>query len=368
MFASYRLPNFIFAATFCLLATNGLLATTSFVATVSGADDNLPSSDTSQAVPVVQTTHSGPIVIAHRGASGYLPEHTTEAATLAHGMAVDFIEQDVVLSKDGIPVVLHDVTLNSVTNVAEVFADRAVDNKYFVFDFTLEELRRLSVTERQTSTVRFPRGQGSFRISTLAEHLQLIRGLNRARNKQIGVYVELKKPSLHKAQGLDLTKKVLSTLAEFGYNKHDDNIFLQCFEGDEIKRLRTEFHCRLPLIQLYSKRPSVQTLSEISKYADGIGVNIEALVEPTAKGGIQANGLAKQAHDVALQVHAWTFRTDQLPRWAATSDELLNLLFNEARINGLFADQPDVVLHYLEKTATRQADRGPFHLLNDNGK
>ena len=362
MFASHRLLKFLFAATFCLLAT------ASKPATVSAADDDLQSSDTSQTVPVVQTTRSGPIVIAHRGASGYLPEHTTEAATLAHSMAVDFIEQDVVLSKDGIPVVLHDITLNSVTNVAEVFADRAVDSKYFVFDFTLEELRQLSVTERQNSTVRFPRGQGSFRISTLTEHLRLIQGLNHARNKRIGVYVELKKPAMHKVQGLDLTKAVLKTLGECGYNKHDDNIFLQCFEADEIKRLRTEFHCRLPLIQLYSKRPSVQTLSEISKFADGIGVNIEALVEPTAVGGIQANDLAQEAHDVALQVHAWTFRTDQLPRWAATSDELLNLLFNEARVDGLFADQPDIALHYLEKTAARQTDRGPFHLLNDNGK
>lgn len=331
------------------------------------ADDDSKDAKT-DAVSVAQTTRSSPIVIAHRGASGYLPEHTTEAATLAHAMAVDFIEQDVVLSKDGIPVVLHDVTLNSVTNVSKVFADRAVDSKYFVFDFTLEELRQLNVTERRTSGVRFPKEQGAFRISTLAEHLQLIQGLNSTRNKQIGIYVELKQPALHKKQGFDLAKKVLQILTEFGYTKDDDNIFLQCFEEDETKRLRTELNCRLPLIQLYSKRPSVQTLSEISKFADGIGISIEALVEPTETGGIQANSLVKQAHDVALQVHAWTFRTDQLPRWAATSDELLNLLFNEARIDGLFADQPDIALRYLEKTATRQADRGPFHLLNDDGK
>lgn len=356
MFASSCLRKFLSAATIGLLAT------------VTAADDDRQLSTASKTVPVVQTTRSGPIVIAHRGASGYLPEHTTEAATLAHGMAVDFIEQDVVLSKDGIPVVLHDVTLNQITDVAEIFKDRAVDSKYFVFDFTLEELRQLTVTERRTGSVRFPRGQGSFRISTLAEHLQLIQGLNHARNKHIGVYVEIKQPALHRAQGLDLAKAVLKTLADFAYTKHDDNIFLQCFEVDETKRLRTELNCRLPLIQLYSKRPSTQTLNEIAKFADGIGINIEALVQPTANGTVEANSLVKEAHDVALQVHAWTFRTDQLPPWSATSDELLNLLFHEARIDGIFADQPDVAISYLKKTANRQADRGPFHLLKSDGK
>lgn len=345
------------------------IAAIGFCAALASADESRQEDKSgAKAQQVAQTTRSGPIVIAHRGASGYLPEHTTEAATLAHAMEVDFIEQDVVLSKDGIPVVLHDVTLNGVTNVAEVFPDRSVDSKYFVFDFTLKELRQLNVTERRTGNVRFPRGQGSFRIGTLAEHLQLVQGLNHARGKEIGVYVELKQPALHKAKGMDLATVVLKVLADFGYTKDDDRIFLQCFEEDETKRLRIELNCRLPLIQLYSKRPSVQKLTEISKFADGIGINIEALVEPTAEGGIQATNLVKQAHDVALQVHAWTFRTDQLPRWAATSDELLNLLFHEARIDGLFADQPDVALDYLRRTATRQVTRGPFHLLHGDGK
>lgn len=343
-------------------------ATFALFAVVTSANDDQTGSSETKTVTVVQTTRSGPIVIAHRGASGYLPEHTTEAATLAHAMAVDFIEQDVVLTKDGVPVVMHDVTLNGVTNVADVFAGRAVDSKYFVFDFTLQELRQLQVTERRTGSVRFPRQQGSFRISTLAEHLQLIQGLNHSRQTNIGVYVELKQPALHHERGLDLAVVVLKTLTKFGYTKDDDKIFLQCFEEDETKRLRTELNCRLPLIQLYSKRPSVQQLIEISKFADGIGINIEALVEPTAKGEIQASSLVKEAHDAALQVHAWTFRTDQLPRWAADPDSLLDLLFNEARVDGLFADQPDVALKYLEKTSTRRADRGPFHLLNDDGK
>ncbi|MEZ6127638.1 MAG: glycerophosphodiester phosphodiesterase family protein [Planctomycetaceae bacterium] len=92
-----------------------------------------------------------PLVIAHRGASGYLPEHTTESAAFAHALGADFIEQDVVLSKDGVAVVLHDITLNATTNVAELFPDRAVDGKFFVFDFTWEELQTLSVSERQTA-------------------------------------------------------------------------------------------------------------------------------------------------------------------------------------------------------------------------
>lgn len=323
---------------------------------------------TTDVATVTQSIKSGPIVIAHRGASGYLPEHTTEAATMAHTMGADFIEQDVVLSKDGIPVVLHDVTLNSVTNVADVFPDRKTDGKFYVYDFTLAELQQLKVTERRTDEVRFPRGQGSFQIGTLAEHLQLIQGLNRSRDKDIGVYVELKQPALHKKRGLDLAVVVLKTLGEFGYSKANDNIFIQCFEEDETKRLRTELKCRLRLIQLYSKRPTKERLAQIARFADGIGINIEALMDPTPEGDVQPNNVVKQAHEVALQVHAWTFRTDQLPIWAATSDDLLDQLFNEAHVDGVFADQPDVVINYLKKTEARQVTRGPFHLLHNDRK
>lgn len=336
------------------------------LSSVTSADDT--------AKPVAQTISSGPIVIAHRGASGYLPEHTTEAAALAHGMGVDFIEQDVVLTKDGVPVVLHDVTLNSVTDVADVFPGRDTEGKFYVFHFTLQELKTLKVTERRTGKIRFPKGQGNFRIATLKEHLELIQGLNQSRNAAVGVYVELKQPALHREHKLDLAKTVLQTLNEFKYTRAEDNIFVQCFEEAETKRLRTELKCRLRLIQLYSKRPTSAQLSEISQYADGIGINIQALVDPasltesSSSEEVAANDFVTEAHAAAMLVHAWTFRTDQLPAWADSADDLLAFLFAEAHVDGVFADQPDAAVRYLKKSDTTRTVRGPFHLLNGDGK
>ncbi|MCP4510624.1 MAG: hypothetical protein GY826_29975, partial [Fuerstiella sp.] len=141
-----------------------------------------------------------PLVIAHRGASGYLPEHTTEATALAHALGADFIEQDVVLSQDGVAVVFHDVTLEGITDVADVFPGRGRNGRFYVFDFTLAELKQLNVSERYPSgnnleaNGRFPQKTGRFRLSTLEEHLQLIRGLNVSRGRDVGVYVEIKQP------------------------------------------------------------------------------------------------------------------------------------------------------------------------------
>ena len=122
---------------------------------------------------------AAPIVIAHRGASGYLPEHTLEAKALAHGQAADFIEQDVVLTKDDVPVVLHDVHLDAVCDVADRFPERRRDDgRFYALDFTLAELRTLRFSERrdpqtgrQVFPGRFPAGTGTFRIATLAEEL-----------------------------------------------------------------------------------------------------------------------------------------------------------------------------------------------------
>ena len=126
---------------------------------------------------------ANPLVIAHRGASGYLPEHTLEAATLAYAQGADFIEQDVVLSKDGVPVVLHDIHLDTVTNVAKRFPDRKrEDGRYYVIDFTLKELKTLRVHERTdlkgqpVYAGRF-QGDSDFRIATLEDHFELIEQL-----------------------------------------------------------------------------------------------------------------------------------------------------------------------------------------------
>ena len=312
-----------------------------------------------------------PLVIAHRGASGYVPEHTLEAAAFAHALGADYIEQDVVLSKDGAAIVVHDVTLNHVSDVEEKFPGRAVDGKYYVWDFNLEELRKLKITERRSAKFgrRFPMESGSFQIATLEEHLTLIRGLNHSRNRDAGVYVEIKKPAEHRRHGLDPSSVVLRILKDFGYENADDRAFVQCFEEAEVVRLRTELNCRLPLIQLASKMPSAERIKEIAKVADGLGLSVNAILQPTEDGSsAKATNAVKMAHEHVLMVHAWTLRTDALPGYCESSDDLINLLVREAGVDGIFADQPDVVTEWRTKLQNEIPKRGPFHLLRDHSQ
>jgi len=322
-------------------------------------------------------TQSAPIVIAHRGASGYLPEHTTEAVVLAHATLADYIEQDVVLSKDGIPVVLHDLILDDVTNAATLFPDRQrADGHRYVMDFTLADLRTLTVTERRSPSRpwkdrgnRFPLESGNFHISTLAEHLQLIQGLNKTRPHQAGVYVEFKGPSEHRAAGLDISKAILEVLTQHGYDSPDDHIYLQCFDEAEVRRLRKELKTPLPIIQLLSQPADVAKLKTIAEVADGIGVPLSHVVTGKNEDGTpQVTELVRNAHANALQVHVWTFRTDALPGFAGTAAEYLEWLVVAAGVDGIFADQPDVVVDW--RTARRQQVNGgnSFRLLKDRSQ
>ena len=314
-----------------------------------------------------KVSDEAPVVIAHRGASGYLPEHTTESAAFAHALSADYIEQDVVLTKDGVAVVLHDVTLNSVTNVAKVFPDRAVDGKFYVFDFTLLELQQLRVQEREACK-RFPRQDGEFRISTLVEHIQLIQGLNTSRQRNTGLYVEIKKPALHLSRGLDSSKEVLKILADFGYSTAQDRVFIQCFEEAECLRLRTELKCRLPLIQLYSKAPSVDQLAAAARIVDGIGVPLTAVVMGVKNGQPDITAIVQEAHKLALVVHAWTLRDDRLPEYAESSDQMIDWLVKDGGVDGIFTDHPDTLVTWRSRMHRQGKLNGPFHLLRDSAK
>ncbi len=313
-----------------------------------------------------------PLVIAHRGASGYLPEHTTESAALAHALGADFIEQDVVLSQDGIAVVFHDVTLEKITNVAELFPERRRNNRFYVFDFTLAELRRLNISERFPSPAgsdasqRFPQNTGRFQLSTLEEHLQLIQGLNVSRGRNVGIYVEIKQPKIHRAQNLDPSKEVLRVLHKYGYSHADDRVFVQCFDESEILRLRTELKCQLPLIQLLAEKPSDGHLAQIAKVADGIGVRIAAVVEGVAPDDpehARVSNVVRTAHQHAMLVHAWTLRMDSLPDYAPNSKTMIDWLVREAGVDGIFTDQPDVLLSWRQSVQATGRLEGPFKLL-----
>lgn len=301
------------------------------------------------------------IIIAHRGASGYLPEHTLPAKALAHAMGADYLEQDLVLSKDGIPVVLHDIFLDTLTDVAKQFPDRKrADGRYYALDFSVAELKKLQVTERfdhrtgkPVFATRFPLWQGAFQIPTFEEELQFIQGLNRTTGRETGIYPEIKAPAWHREQGQDLSRIVLTVLERYGYRTKADKVFLQCFDYPELKRLRTELGYRGRLIQLLaeskSSRPGTDFafltsragLDELRKVADGIGPALGQVIVAKRGGIFQISDLVRTAHEFKLVVHPYTIRTDALPADVTSGEELFRACLVEAGADGVFTDQAD---------------------------
>lgn len=296
-----------------------------------------------------------PLTIAHRGASGYVPEHTREAKVMAHALGADFIEQDVVLSRDDVPVVLHDIHLDTTSDVATRFPDRKRANgRYYALDFTLAELRQLSMHERtdhkkgtQVYPKRFPATTGGFRILTLDEELGLIAGLNQSTGRVAGIYPEIKQPAWHRAEGHDISPIVLRVLAKHGYTSKDHACYLQCFEFDEVKRLRGELGWQGRLIYLMSSQTKTD-LAAVASVADGIGPPISSVVS-----GKRVTDLTTRAHALKLEVHPYTLRVDDLPKDISTAEELMRLLFDEAKVDALFTDFPDVTVKWLNKKTSR---------------
>ena len=296
------------------------------------------------------------IVVAHRGASGYLPEHTIAAKAMAYAMKPDFLEQDLVLSKDGIPVVIHDIYLEDVTNVSEVFPNRKrSDGRYYVIDFVYSELQLLSVHERMNLKQkevafrgRFPVNSAIFRLHSLEEELQLIQGLNKSTGQNIGIYPEIKNPSFHLKEGQDISKIVLKLLSEYGYSTLKDKCVLQCFDAVELKRMRQEMGTQLRLTQLVEKLLTATQIKEIASYANAIGPWYkQLLVAKNEDGTWQIDPLVERAHAHNLEVIAYTFRADDLDE-GQSFEALLDLAFDTLNFDGVFTDFPDKVVTYLE--------------------
>jgi len=278
------------------------------------------------------------IIIAHRGASGYLPEHTLEAYAFAYAQGADYIEPDLVRTKDGAFIALHDIHLESTTNVEEAFPERKrEDGQWYAADFTLAEIKTLRAEERLPK--RFPQGTSSFQIPTLEEVIELVQGLNASTGRDVGIYPELKSPSFHEKQGLAMEADALAILKKYGYETRAAKCYLQCFEHPTLKKVREELKSDLPLIALIANHKLMagaitdEGLDAIAAYADGIGPEKELLTkDPT---------ITARAHARGLKVHPYTVRRDQKPpRFETTADEYRYLL-EEQNVDGLFSDFPD---------------------------
>ena len=295
-------------------------------------------------------------------------------------MGAHYIEQDVVLSKDGQPIVLHDTHLQAVTNVAEIFPERArMDNKYYAIDFDLAEIKQLKVTERsdveKDSIVypkRFPPHQSTFQIPTLGEEIELIQGLNHSTGKPVGLYVEVKEPAWHQQHGKDISRVVLKTLSDYGYTKSEDLVYVQCFDPAETRRMREVLKTDLKLVQLigyknpnsaidYEQMILSSGLKLIAGYADGIGPSIQHIVKNIQQDGQPIlSSLVQDAHKLNLKVHPYTLRTDRLPPQVINFDHLLRILFLDANVDGIFTDFPDLAVDFLRNHVAQPKDRATY--------
>src|SRR5688572_7895152 len=248
-----------------------------------------------------------PLVIAHRGASGERPEHTLAAYQLAIEQGADFIEPDLVATKDGVLVARHENEISGTTDVAShpEFAARRITKTidgervtgWFTEDFTLAELSRLRAVERLPD-LRSTRYDGQFGIPTLKQILDLVG------TRGIGIYPETKHPAYFDSIGLSLEEPLVKALEASGRKGPQARVFIQSFDADNLKQLRRM--TGLPLVQLVSDRPAQRDrttpegLAAIARYARGIGV-AKALVTPELIGEAKRHGLL---------VHVWTFRAE----------------------------------------------------------
>jgi glycerophosphoryl diester phosphodiesterase len=332
-----------------------------------------------------------PIVIGHRGASGYVPEHTLVSYFIAIQMGADYVEPDLVMTKDRVLVARHENDISGTTDVADhpEFAGRrttktvdgAAITGWFTEDFTLAELKTLRAKERipqiRPGNARF---DGKFEVPTLEEVLTLVQALNAERSREaqedgrrgfkpIGVYPETKHPSYFAGIGLAMEQPLVRILRRFGYSGKNAPVFIQSFEVGNLKRLARMTD--LPLVQLldaagkpfdctvagdprsYADLAKPAGLAEIASYAAGVGVNKNLMIPRTSQGFLGTpTTLVSDAHAKGLIVHGWTFRAENsfLPAdFRSSSDPAAfgDLAAEVTRflglgMDGFFTDQSDI--------------------------
>jgi glycerophosphoryl diester phosphodiesterase len=338
-----------------------------------------------------------PLLIAHRGAPAYLPEHTLASYALAITKGADFIEADLVASKDGVLIARHEPYLGGdnsdfagadSTNVAShpefaarkksVVIDGVVLNGWFAEDFTLAELKTLRANERLPSLrPQSAAKNGEFELPTLQEIIDLVKREERASGRRIGLYLETKHPTYHDSIGLSLEKKLVAMLKANDF-EDPSRVFIQSFEVHNLQQLNTLIE--VPLVQLYeqSGRPfdfvaagnaqtyddlaSASGLAFVATYADAVGPNKQRIVPLQGDRLSAATSFVEDAHAQNLLVHPYTFRSENyfLPialqngESAAYGDHAAEYAaFFAAGIDGLFTDNVDHAFKARELAAVR---------------
>ena len=374
-------------------ATARLLALASAaLLTACGGDDGYPT-----------LLGESPLVIGHRGASGYLPDHTLEGYKRAIELGADFIEPDLVATKDGVLVARHEPNITGTTDVAQrpEFAARKTrkvvdgveEEGWFASDFTLAELKTLRAI--QPLAERDQSRNGQYQIPTLEEVLDLAKSEGTRLGRSIGVYPETKHPTYHVNLGLQLEDRLLAVLAKYGYTRKTSPVIVQSFEVSNLKYLRSKTQVRLvqlvdaddvkpdgsmSLVAPYDKpydfaaAGDIRTfaslltpagLQEVKTYADGIGpwkpylisskqvdanndgtpddLNGDGKIDERDRVLLPATDVVKNAHAAGLFVHAYTFRSEarRLASDFKGDPKAEYKLFYDLGVDGVFSDFPD---------------------------
>lgn len=304
-----------------------------------------------------KTPKKNPIVIGHRGASGYRPEHTLEAYTLAIEMGADFIEPDLVSTKDGVLIARHENEISETTDVAEKFpakkTTKIIDGEsvtgWFTEDFYLQEIKTLRAKERLG--IRSQKYNGQFQIPTFEEILNLAKAESEKRERPIGIYPETKHPTYFQSLNLPLDQKLVQDLQAAKLDRKKNPIFIQSFEPSILKVLKTLTSDPLILLigdltkvpfdlkktstkMTYQQLLSDKSLSELKNYVSGIGFHKSHLLD---------SDLVEKTHKQDLLVYVYTFRSDMayLDSKYQGQPEREYLEFFKLGVDGVFSDFPD---------------------------
>lgn len=309
------------------------------------------------------------LILAHRGASGYLPEHSFPAKTLAHAQGAHFLEQDVVLTRDGVPIVLHDIHLDTLTDVATQFPQRGrEDGRYYAIDFTLTEIKQLNTTARfnprsgePANPERFPIASYTYQLHTLEEEIRFVQGLNRTTGREVGMFPEIKNTSFHEQEGQDIVRIVFDLLQRYDYGKDKNSmVIIHSFEPSTLKRLRQELGWQGGLELAYGSGLAAdgsdfeylatpEGLKELATYADRVWAPADRMFSWDESGQLHTRDFSRDAKAAGLIVYGGVTLLENLPKNCPSIDAWHDAIFNAADADGVVTDFPDLAAQWLKQ-------------------